>query len=156
MSTGIFLPSKPVSRDELRQGLEEHWNRPKGMSRASNRYSRCSTRVPKGKKCAGMAGLVEVMKEGLEGAVLDAALIGAAQRVEHYEIAAYGTVIAFAETLGESDPLRCSKRPCRKKRKRTKNSLNSPCRSISWRPAETGFSRPPGEASARKHMKRIA
>jgi hypothetical protein len=43
------------------------------------------------------------MKEGLEGAVLDAALIGAAQRVEHYEIAAYGTVIAFAETLGESD-----------------------------------------------------
>src|ERR1700730_5647937 len=62
---------------------------------------------PKGKKCAGMEGLVEegseVMKEGLEGAVLDAALIGAAQRVEHYEIAAYGTVIAFAEALGEHD-----------------------------------------------------
>jgi ferritin-like metal-binding protein YciE len=62
---------------------------------------------PKGKKCAGMEGLVEegseVMKEDLEGAVLDAALIGAAQRVEHYEIAAYGTARAFAETLGESE-----------------------------------------------------
>ncbi len=43
------------------------------------------------------------MKEDLEGAVLDAALIGAAQRVEHYEIAAYGTVIAFAKTLREND-----------------------------------------------------
>jgi ferritin-like metal-binding protein YciE len=43
------------------------------------------------------------MKEDLEGAVLDAALIGAAQRVEHYEIAAYGTVIAFANTLGENE-----------------------------------------------------
>ena len=43
------------------------------------------------------------MQENLEGAVLDAALIGAAQRVEHYEIAAYGTVIAFAETLGERE-----------------------------------------------------
>jgi ferritin-like metal-binding protein YciE len=62
---------------------------------------------PKGKKCAGMEGLVEegaeVIKEDFEGAVLDAALIGAAQRVEHYEIAAYGTVIAFANTLGEDE-----------------------------------------------------
>src|ERR1700730_17738752 len=62
---------------------------------------------PKGKKCAGMEGLVEegseVMKEGLDGALLDAALIGAAQRVEHYEIAGYGTVIAFADELGGSE-----------------------------------------------------
>jgi ferritin-like metal-binding protein YciE len=54
-----------------------------------------------------MEGLVkegsEVMGEDFEGAVMDAALIGAAQRVEHYEIAAYGTVREFAETLGESD-----------------------------------------------------
>jgi len=61
---------------------------------------------PKGKKCAGMEGLVEegseIMKEDFEGALMDAALIGAAQRVEHYEIAAYGTVRAFAEALDES------------------------------------------------------
>jgi ferritin-like metal-binding protein YciE len=54
-----------------------------------------------------MEGLIkegsEVMDEDFEGAVMDAALIGAAQRVEHYEIAAYGTVIAFAQQLGESE-----------------------------------------------------
>jgi ferritin-like metal-binding protein YciE len=54
-----------------------------------------------------MEGLVaegaEVMEEDFEDSVMDAALIGAAQRVEHYEIAAYGTVCAFAEELGESE-----------------------------------------------------
>ena len=53
-----------------------------------------------------MEGLIEEGLEAIEGhdaAVLDAALIGAAQRVEHYEIAGYGTVIAFAEELGESN-----------------------------------------------------
>ena len=52
-----------------------------------------------------MEGLIEEGSEAIEeheGAVLDAALVGAAQRVEHYEIAGYGTVIAFAEELGES------------------------------------------------------
>lgn len=57
-----------------------------------------------GKKCKAMEGLVEEGKEVLEeegrSAVIDAALIGAAQRVEHYEIAAYGTAKAFAEQLG--------------------------------------------------------
>ena len=54
-----------------------------------------------------MEGLIEegseIMEEDFEGALLDAALIGAAQRVEHYEIAAYGTVRAFAEELGECE-----------------------------------------------------
>jgi ferritin-like metal-binding protein YciE len=55
----------------------------------------------------GMEGLVkegsEVMQEDFDEAVMDAALIGAAQRVEHYEIAAYGTVSEFARILGEGD-----------------------------------------------------
>jgi ferritin-like metal-binding protein YciE len=62
---------------------------------------------PKGKKCKGMDGLIEegseVIEEDFEGSVKDAALIGAAQRVEHYEIAGYGTVRSMAETLGEDD-----------------------------------------------------
>jgi ferritin-like metal-binding protein YciE len=60
---------------------------------------------PKGKKCKGMEGLIAEGSEAIEeyeGPLLDAALIGAAQRVEHYEMAGYGTVIAFAEELGES------------------------------------------------------
>jgi ferritin-like metal-binding protein YciE len=61
----------------------------------------------KGKKCKGMAGIVaeggEMMSEDFEGALMDAALISAAQRVEHYEIAAYGAVHAYAELMGETE-----------------------------------------------------
>src|SRR5581483_3767451 len=60
---------------------------------------------PKGKTCDGMKGILsegsDAMKETEEGIVRDAALIGGAQRVEHYEMAAYGTVHAFAERLGQ-------------------------------------------------------
>ena len=62
---------------------------------------------PSGKKCLGMEGLVkegaETMREDYAQAVMDAAIIGAAQRVEHYEMAGYGTVRALAELLGENE-----------------------------------------------------
>jgi ferritin-like metal-binding protein YciE len=62
---------------------------------------------PKGKKCVGMEGLIEEGKELLSADsdpdVLDAALIGAAQKVEHYEIAAYGTICAHAKELGHRE-----------------------------------------------------
>ncbi len=58
------------------------------------------------KKCEAMAGLIEeaeeIMKEQKDDVVRDAAIIAAAQKVEHYEIASYGTLVAFAEILGES------------------------------------------------------
>jgi ferritin-like metal-binding protein YciE len=61
---------------------------------------------PTGKKCVGMEGLVkegaELMEEGFDDAVLDAGLIGAARRVEHYEIAAYGAVSEIATALGQT------------------------------------------------------
>ncbi len=63
---------------------------------------------PKGKKCAGMEGIVKEGAETIEdfeGTVLDAGLISAAQRVEHYEIAAYGSVCAYAELLDRSEDL---------------------------------------------------
>ncbi len=63
--------------------------------------------TPGGKKCVGMEGLVkegaETMQEKYGDTVMDAAIIGVAQRVEHYEIASYGTVRAFAELLGENN-----------------------------------------------------
>ncbi|HEX9137763.1 MAG TPA: ferritin-like domain-containing protein [Nitrospirota bacterium] len=99
--------AKAAASDELRAGFEAHLEQTKEHAARLERIFEMLGESPKGKKCAGMQGLVEegseVIKEDLGGAVLDAALIGAAQRVEHYEIAAYGTVIAFAETLGESD-----------------------------------------------------
>jgi len=62
---------------------------------------------PRGKKCVGMEGLIEeggeLLKEDVEPDVLDAGLIAAAQKVEHYEIAGYGTARAWANKLGYSD-----------------------------------------------------
>src|SRR5205807_6322183 len=99
--------AKAASSDELRQGFEEHLEQTRGHVQRLDKIFEMLDESPKGKKCKGMEGLVEegseLMEEDLEDALLDAALIGAAQRVEHYEIAAYGTVRAFAEELGESE-----------------------------------------------------
>jgi Uncharacterized protein conserved in bacteria len=69
---------------------------------------------PTGKTCKAMKGLIEEGKEIIEedgdGSVLDAALIGAAQRVEHYEIAGYGVVRTFASLLGEEDAMQTLQR----------------------------------------------
>jgi ferritin-like metal-binding protein YciE len=99
--------AKGAASDELREGFEEHLKQTKGHVQRLEEIFKALGESPKGKKCKGMEGLIEegaeVLDEGYEGNVLDAALIGAAQRVEHYEIAGYGTVRSFAETLGEDE-----------------------------------------------------
>jgi ferritin-like metal-binding protein YciE len=98
--------AKAAETPELKTGFEEHLEQTKGhVERLESIFSELGEN-PKGKKCKGMEGLVEEGAEAIEeyeGAVRDAALIGGAQRVEHYEIAGYGTVIAMAKQLGESD-----------------------------------------------------
>jgi ferritin-like metal-binding protein YciE len=99
--------AKAASSDELRQGFEEHLEQTQGhVQRLQQIFEQLGEKAT-GKKCLGMEGLVkegaEVMGEDFEDAMMDAALISAAQRVEHYEIAGYGSVIAFAELLGESE-----------------------------------------------------
>ena len=99
--------AKAAASDDLRAAIEEHLEQTKGHVQRLEGVFEILNKNPKGKKCAGMEGLIkegsELMEEDLEGEVMDAGLIGAAQRVEHYEIAAYGTVRAFAELMGESD-----------------------------------------------------
>ena len=99
--------AKAASSGELRQGFEKHLQQTMGHAQRLEKIFHALGENPKGKTCKAMQGLVEegaeTMKEDLEGSLMDAALIGAAQRVEHYEIAAYGTVCAFAKTLGETD-----------------------------------------------------
>jgi len=97
--------AKAATSDELRSGFEEHLEQTRGhVSRLEQIFEDLDEK-PSGKKCSGMEGLVkeggEMIKNEFEGEVKDAGLIGAAQRVEHYEIAAYGTVRAFAELLGD-------------------------------------------------------
>jgi ferritin-like metal-binding protein YciE len=99
--------ARAASSEELCQGFEEHLEQTKGHVQRLEKIFQTLGESPKGKKCKGMEGLVEegaeVMEEDFEGSLIDAALIGAAQRVEHYEIAAYGTASAFAVELGQSE-----------------------------------------------------
>jgi len=99
--------AKASSNDELRQAFEEHLRQTsEHVSRLEQIFEMLDEK-PSGKKCLGMEGLVkeaaETMKEDYEDAVMDAGIIGAAQRVEHYEIAAYGTVRTLAELMGENE-----------------------------------------------------
>ncbi len=99
--------AKAANSEELRAGFEEHLEQTKGHVQRLEQIFEMLGESPKGKKCKGMEGLIEegseMIEEDFEGSVKDAGLIGAAQRVEHYEIAGYGTVKAFAETLGETE-----------------------------------------------------
>lgn len=99
--------AKASSNAELRQGFEEHLRQTsEHVSRLEQIFEMLGEKAT-GKKCLGMEGLVkegaETLSEDYEGAVKDAAIIGAAQRVEHYEIAGYGTARAFAELLSENE-----------------------------------------------------
>ena len=97
--------AKAATSDDLRAGFEEHLEQTKGhVQRLEQIFSELDEK-PSGKKCKGMEGLVEEGKEMIEeeeGEILDAGLISAAQRVEHYEIAAYGCVRTYAKLLGET------------------------------------------------------
>jgi ferritin-like metal-binding protein YciE len=98
--------AKAATSPDLKAGFEEHLEQTKGHVQRLETIFEQLGESPKGKKCKGMEGLIEEGSEAIEeyeGELLDAALIGAAQRVEHYEMAGYGTVSAFAEELGESE-----------------------------------------------------
>lgn len=99
--------AKASSNEQLREGFEEHLRQTSEQVSRLEQIFEMLDEKPTGKKCLGMEGLVkeaaETMKEDYEDSVMDAALIGAAQRVEHYEIAGYGTVREFAQLLGEED-----------------------------------------------------
>jgi ferritin-like metal-binding protein YciE len=97
--------AKAAESNDLRSGFEKHLEQTKEHVARLEQIFEGLEEKPTGKKCAGMEGLIEeggeAIDEDYEGEAKDAILIGAAQRVEHYEIAAYGTVRAMAEKLGE-------------------------------------------------------
>jgi ferritin-like metal-binding protein YciE len=96
-----------ASHDELRQAFEHHLEETRGhVERLREVFGRLG-RTPGGETCQAMKGLIaegeEVVQAQGDPAVKDAALIAAAQRVEHYEIAGYGTVRTFADQLDLGD-----------------------------------------------------
>lgn len=99
--------AKAASNEELAEAFEEHLEVTKQQMDRLKQILEGMGETTRGEKCAGMEGLLEegakIMAEDLPAEVLDAALIAAAQKVEHYEISGYGTVRTFAEHLGEDD-----------------------------------------------------
>jgi ferritin-like metal-binding protein YciE len=99
--------ARAASSPELEQAFTKHLRETEGQVRRLEQIFKSLGQTPRGKKCKGMEGLIEEGKEILEedGAeeVIDAALISAAQRVEHYEIAAYGCLRTYAQLLGYED-----------------------------------------------------
>lgn len=99
--------AKKASSDELKEAFTLHTEETRTHVERLEQVCEELEFSPKGKVCAAMKGLIEEGKEVLEEdgheGVIDAALIAAAQRVEHYEIAAYGTVRAMAELLGHDN-----------------------------------------------------
>jgi ferritin-like metal-binding protein YciE len=102
--------AKGASSDELKQAFENHLEQTEGHVERLEKIFKNLDESPKGKTCHAMKGLVEEGSEILdkdgEESVLDAGIIAAAQKVEHYEIASYGTVRTFAEILGENEAAR--------------------------------------------------
>ncbi|MGC2620179.1 MAG: ferritin-like domain-containing protein, partial [Acidobacteriaceae bacterium] len=99
--------AKNSSDPKLKKAIESHLKETEGHVQRLEEIFETLEESPKGKTCDGMKGLIteasERMKEGSEGPVLDAGLIADAQRVEHYEISAYGSARTFANLLGEKE-----------------------------------------------------
>jgi ferritin-like metal-binding protein YciE len=99
--------AKAATSEELSAGFEEHLEQTKGHVERLERIFKALGESPKGKKCKGMEGLIsegaEMIEEDPEPEELDAGLISAAQRVEHYEMAGYGSVATYAKLLEENE-----------------------------------------------------
>ena len=96
--------AKGASSPELKRGFEKHLEETKRQVERLNQIAESMEIRLTGKKCKGMEGLIEegkeILQEDLDDNAIDAGLIGAAQKIEHYEIAAYGTARTHAEMLG--------------------------------------------------------
>jgi ferritin-like metal-binding protein YciE len=99
--------AKAAESTELRQAFVDHLEETNGhVTKLEQVFASLDERA-KGKHCDGIAGILEegksTMEEDYEGATMDAALIASAQRVEHYEMAAYGTLVAWAKGMGHTE-----------------------------------------------------
>jgi ferritin-like metal-binding protein YciE len=102
--------AKAARSPELRQAFASHFEETEGQVERLERIFVELGASARGKRCKGMEGLIEEGKEILEeegdASVIDAALISAAQRVEHYEIAAYGCLRTYAQLLGHQSAVK--------------------------------------------------
>ena len=99
--------AKAASNKELAAGFQEYLEQTKGHAQRVEQILYSHQQTTRGPKCKGMEGIVaegaEMIEEEADNEVKDAGLIAAAQRVEHYEMAGYGTARTYAELLGDKE-----------------------------------------------------
>jgi ferritin-like metal-binding protein YciE len=99
--------AKAATNEDLREAFQMHLEETQEQITRLEEVFEALGEKPKTKPCHGMAGIIEegneTMQEDADGSVMDAALIAAAQRVEHYEIGAYGTCIEWARLMGHTE-----------------------------------------------------
>lgn len=102
--------AKTATNPQLRQAFESHLEETRGQIERLDQVFESLDEKPRGKHCEGIAGIIEegksIMEEDFDDETMDACLIAAGQRAEHYEMAAYGTLIAWAEAMGHTDAIR--------------------------------------------------
>jgi ferritin-like metal-binding protein YciE len=102
--------AKAASNPKLREAFEAHLEETRGqVERLEQVFASLDEKV-RGKHCEGIAGIIDegksIMQEDFDDITLDACLIAAGQRAEHYEMAAYGTLVAWAQVMGHSEAAR--------------------------------------------------
>src|SRR3954463_6093555 len=99
--------ARAAENDMLRTAFETHLRETQGHAQQLEQVFQALGERPRGKHCDGMAGIIEEgqskLEEDLDGTTLDACLIASAQRAEHYEMAAYGTLVAWARAMGHQE-----------------------------------------------------
>jgi ferritin-like metal-binding protein YciE len=99
--------AKAAASDDLRAAFETHLEETRGHVERLEQVFESLDEKPRGKHCEGIAGIIEegksIMEEEFDEATMDACLIAAGQRAEHYEMAAYGTLIAWAQSMGHTE-----------------------------------------------------
>jgi ferritin-like metal-binding protein YciE len=145
--------AKAASSPKLREAFETHLEETLGhIERLEQVFEGLDEKV-RGRHCDGIAGIIEegksIMEEDFDDITMDACLIAAGQRAEHYEMAAYGTLIAWAQAMGHTEPAKLLQQTLDEEKAADKNSQAWPTRRIpmksrsQWGPARAPVGKVP-------------
>jgi ferritin-like metal-binding protein YciE len=107
LTKALAKMAKAAAAPELKEAFETHLEETREQIERLDRVFEAIEEKPRGKHCDGIAGIIDegkaILEEDFDEATLDACLIAAGQRAEHYEMAAYGTLIAWAQAMGHAE-----------------------------------------------------
>ncbi|MBV9342207.1 MAG: ferritin-like domain-containing protein [Acidobacteria bacterium] len=144
--------AQAAASEELRTGIEEHLEQTKEHAERLEKIFERLEQKAKGEKCKGMEGLLkegsDILQEDMPETTKDAAIIAAAQKVEHYEIASYGTARTYAELLGNNEAAELLEQTLEEE-KETDQKLTGLAENINVEASEEGEGQEPGEGQRR-------